>query len=315
MKRLLLTFLILVMVFSVAACDSNKSEITSDKTTGVPDATTAPDETNGPSEKPEESKKPTPPVTADNNVSLEERIIVDQNGVLITLEGLDFSDAYYAGKVKILIENNTEKNINVRIWAIAVNDIMVDGDLNATVATGKNSNESITFDKDNFAAAGIEVIQTIDVVFDVYDTDTYTDIFVSELVSLTTTGSEGYVQKYSGEGQLVFDQGDVNLVAREVVEYEDSYIGAAVVYYVENNSANHISITARDTSVNGFMVDAGLYTKVLAGKRAYTSMEFYAEDLTESDIEAITDIEASYSVFNPDTSDDYFVVNNVKTTF
>ena len=306
MKRLLLAFLILVMILGTAACNDNKPIITPSQPT---------DRIDGTSEKPEETNSSELPVTATNSVSLDEQLLVDQDGVVITLKGLDFSDSYYAGKIKVLIENDSDRDINVSILAIAVNDIMVDGDMYTSVGAGKKSNEMISFYKDDFDNAGIEVIKTVDVIFDVYDPSTYDDIFISDLISMTTTGSEDYAQVYYGGDQLVFDNDGVKLVVQDIVVYENSYYGAGVIYYVENNSENLISITAGNTSVNGFMVDGGMYTVVMAGKKAYTSLDFNADELAENDIEIITEVEASYTVYDPETYEDYFTAGNIKTAF
>jgi len=314
MKRLLILLLIFAMILGATACNGSKPAITPSKPTDETNTTQTPDQTGESSEKPVTDES-TSPVTAANSVSLDEQLLVDQEGVAITLTGLDFSDDYYAGKIKVLIENDSDKNINVGIWAIAINDIMIKGDLYANVESGKKLNETITFDKGDFADAGIEVIKTIDVIFDVFDSGTYEDIFVTELISLTTDGSEDYVQVYFAGDQLVFDQDGIKLVVRDFVEYEHEHYGAGVNYYVENNSENHVYITAGETSINGFMVEGGLYVKMLAGAKAYTSMDFVAEELVENDIYVITEVETSYSVYNPDTYENYFIIDNVKTNF
>ena len=67
-------------------------------------------------ESPEEPKADTKAETA-----IEQQVIFDQDGIIITATGIDFNSSFMGPEIKLLIENNTEKNLTVQARNVSVN--------------------------------------------------------------------------------------------------------------------------------------------------------------------------------------------------
>lgn len=314
MKKIITILLLVAMLMSAAACGGSKPAITPSQ----PDATDTPAATETPSE-PDPTERPTPEPTEEpadsGDAVIEEAVIFDQDGIVITAKGLEFSDSYYAASIKLFIENNTESNVTVSVNGIAVNGIMVPAYLYAKVASGKMSNETIDFYEDDLENVGIEQFQYIDLVFDVSDSDSYADITVSDVLTIPVLGTEDYVQEYYDQGDVLFDQDGVKLVAQTLYMLDDDYYGAELHFYIENNTGEEIVISARDISVNGLMIDGYFYPGLLSNTVSYVPMTFYAEDLTANDIDDITEIECYFNVYSAETYKDIFVTDVFTITF
>lgn len=83
-------------------------------------------------------------VTTMTEISIEEQVILEQDGIKITVKSLDFED-FWGPTLKLLIENNSEKSITVQTRKSTVNGVMIDGMISCDVATGKKANDGITF--------------------------------------------------------------------------------------------------------------------------------------------------------------------------
>lgn len=92
------------------------------------------------------------------------------------------------------------------------------------------------------------------------------------------------------------DQGFKIVMKR--VSSEDSFWGADVYVYIENNSETDATFQARDVSINGFMIDPIFSSDVLAGKKAYDALTFFESELSENGIKSIDDIELSFHIFD-----------------
>lgn len=317
MKKSISFLVAFLMIFSLAACGGTPTVTQSQPgptiSGGPATENPAPEPTGEPAATEKPGAEPTKAVAGD--VSLDEQVVFDQDGIVITAKSLSLGDSYYAAEVKVLIENNTDKDIRVDVEYAAVNDIMITGYLYADVAAGKKSNEAISFYSEDFELGGITTIKTLDLVFDIYDSNSYDDIANSGIITLTTVGGEDYEQPFRSDGDVVFEQEGVKLVAQGLDMSGDSYYGAELYFYIENNSGKAVTISARNISVNGFMMNGYLYATVFDGCVSYNVMTFYTEDLEENDIDAITELEASFEVYDPETFDDYFTTDSLTVTY
>ena len=77
-------------------------------------------------------------------VTVAETVLLDEAGVKITATGFD-SDAFLGPELKILIENNADKNLTIQTRSASVNGWMVGTSISKDVAAGKKANSGITF--------------------------------------------------------------------------------------------------------------------------------------------------------------------------
>ena len=111
------------------------------------------------------------------------------------------------------------------------------------------------------------------------------------------------------------DQNAIEIYALKL-EDEESFWGADLMLYIENNTNKNITVQAKDVSINGFMIDPSFSADVNAGKKAYDSITFFESDLKDNNITDITELELKLVAFDADTwSNDIFETENIKINF
>lgn len=250
-------------------------------------------------------------VEISTKANIKETVIVDKNGVKITAKSIAY-DAYDVD-IKLLIENNSSQNIMVQAKDFSINGIMLDPILSADVSSGKKSNDSISIFTSDLEDAKITTIKDLEFSVNVFDSDTWDDIFSEQGIKLETDATN-YNQKYNTDGQLILDQNDIKIYALKLND-KDSFWGADLMLYIENNSSQNITVQARDVSINGFMVDPSFSADVNAGKKSYDSITFFESDLEDNDITDITELELKIIAFNSDSWGNILETNNLTINF
>ena len=251
-------------------------------------------------------------ITAED-VVIEEQVLLEQDGIKITAKELS-NDSFWGPEVKLLIENTSAKSVTVQLRDVSVNGIMMEPMFSADVAAGKKVNDSITFMTSEFEEAGITIIQNMEFSFHVFDTESWDTVFDSDTIYLATNADGMVEQEVDKEGQLVLEQDGVSIVIKEA-DSEDSFWGADIYVYVENNSDRNVTVQARSVSINGFMVEPMFSCDVAAGKQAYDSLTFLESDLTENGIESIDDMEISFHIFDTESWDTIFDSEAISVSF
>ena len=283
-KRYLSLLLILSMVLMVA-CSSSPGEQGNKQNSNATNVSS--DNTQQETQK-DKAKRET----------VEEQVLLDQNDIKITLKSLEF-DGLFGPSLKVFIENNSTAPITVQVRDSSINEIMVESIFSCDVAPGKKANDKITFMESELEYAQIETIQNFELKFHVFNSDTWDVIFDSTAISIDTISDQEYTQKYDESGIVALDENDIKVVIKRVSS-EDSFWGADVYVYIENNTDQDITIQTRDVSINGIMVDPIFSSEVVAGKKAYDTITFLESDLIDNDIKSIDNMELSFHIFETD---------------
>ncbi len=249
----------------------------------------------------------------ESKVNVEEQTLLDQDGIVITLKSLE-QDGLFGPALKVLIENNSEKLITVQTRDSSINGIMADTIFSSDIAPNKKGNDEITFMQSDLEQAGISMIQDIELKFHIFDSDTMDGIIDSDLISIKTTADPKYEQAYDDSGEMVLEEKGFKIVMKRV-DSEESFWGADVYVYIENNTDEDATIQARDVSINGFMIDPIFSSDVSAGKKAYDAITFLESDLSDNDISIIDEMELSFHIFQADGWDAIFDSPKISVTF
>ncbi len=291
MKKKTITILLAVcLALSMTACGESET----------------PETANSSSENVESREESTEPAAEDadstpTEITIEEQELYNENGVVITATG--FSETGIFGpEVKLLIENNSEKNITVQARNGSVNGYMVDFQISSDVAAGKKTNDALSLLSTDLENSNISTICDIEFNFHVFNTDSWEDFTDSELITIATSASGSYEQSYDDSGEVVYDENGIKIVSKGIAE-DGSLLGPALYLYIENNSDQDITIQSKDTSINGFMVEPVLSSEIVAGKKSIDTMVFLSSDLTDNGIESIDEIETSFHIFTTENWD------------
>ena len=232
------------------------------------------------------------------DVSIEEQVLVDQDGIKIT--ALEYvKDSIWGDGIKVLIENETDKDVMVGCNALIVNDYMINDLFVSEVAAGKKSNETIYLSSSELKAAGIDTVGRIEIYFHVYDTDSYDKIFDSDCVTIETSAIDSIDTTANDEGTELYNDGGIRIIGKTVDE--NSFWGTAILLYIENQSGNNVGISVDDLSINGFMLTPYFSTTVYDGKKCIDDITIMSSELEENGIESIDEVELKFRVYNSDS--------------
>ncbi len=224
--------------------------------------------------------------TASEEVTIAEAELYNKNGIVVTATGLD--NGLFGPEVTINVVNDSQQNILVSARDVSVNGYMMStASLYCTVAAGKKANDELLIFTSELEEAGIETIADVELYLRISDSDSYTEIDTSELLSVHTSAYGTFTQPVDDSGDLVYDKNGVRVVCKGL--QQDLIWDGTVVFYVENNSSQPVILQAENVSVNGYMVDVGLWSELRAGTRIVDGM--YILDLDGIDLDGIDGVE------------------------
>lgn len=300
----------IIVVSSLAACGTNNDIDQPVKTATTAEAT----------EKEEvaavvsnDVETPTEEVTEEVSVaSIEEHVLVEKDGVRITAKGFDVG--LFGPEMKILIENDTDKNLTVQDRDSSINGYMVGSLLSCDVAAGKKANDSVVFYWNDIDKCGIETIADIELCFHVFGSEDWADYFDTDPIQVYTSAYEGYEYTFDDSGEEVYNGNGIRLVVKGVSTAE-SIFGPGLIVYIENESDDMITVQAREVSVNGYMIDTIMSQDVCVGKKSVTALTFLEASLEENEITEFSEVEVSFHVFNANTWDTIEDTDPITMTF
>jgi len=243
-------------------------------------------------------------------VMIEEAVLLDEKGIKITATGLE--DGMFGTDLKLLIENNGETNVTIQANYASVNGYMADTMMSEDVAAGKKANTELTFSIPE--DANIKTIATMEFKFHIFETESWDEYLDSDTVVVETSAVGSYEQAYDDSGNVLYEGKGIKIVGKGL-SADDSIFGPGLLLYIENNSDKDITVQARDTSVNGFMVDPSMSQDIVSGKKALTAVTFFESDLEDNGIEEIEVIETSFHVFEMEDWDDIVDTDVIEIMF
>lgn len=231
-------------------------------------------------------------------VTIEEQVLFEQDGIVVIAKEY-VTDRIWGDGIKLLIENNSDKNVTVGCNALIVNNYMISDLFVSGVAAGKKANEVMYLSNTELEAAGIENVGQIEAYFHVYDTDTYETLFDTDCVTIQTSGFAGMDMVADDSGEELYNENGIRIIGKTVDE--NSFWGTAILLYCENNSGKNISISVNEMSINGFMMDPLFSTMIYDGKKAYEDITIFSEDLTANGIETIDEVELRFHIYDAES--------------
>lgn len=242
------------------------------------------------------SKEDDSAVSAD--ITIEEQVLVDQDNIVITAKEY-VSDSIWGDGIKVLLENNSDKDVTVSCNALIVNDYMITDLFVSEIASGKKANDTLYLSSSELEAAGIDTVGKIEIYFHVYDSSSYENIFDSDCVTIQTSEYANMDTTPNDAGTELYNEGGLRIIGKAVDE--NSFWGTAVLLYCENTSGDNVGISVDDMSVNGFMMSPFFSTIVYSGKKSIDDITIFSSDLEENGIEEIEEVELKFHIYNADT--------------
>lgn len=228
-------------------------------------------------------------------VTIEEQVLFEQDGLKVTATEY-VVDSIWGDGIKLLIENDGASDIGLGCNALIVNDYMITDLFSATVAAGKKDYETLNLSSSGLKAAGIDNVGKIEIYFHTFDPDTYMTIADMDCVTIQTSAFDSMDSTPNDAGQELYNADGIRIVGKYVDE--NSFWGAAVLLYIENNSGENRIIQCDDMSINGFMVTPYFSSTVYDGKKAIDEITLMSSELEENNITSVDEIELKFKIID-----------------
>ena len=112
-------------------------------------------------------------------------VVLDQNGVRITVQGLNSNESLWGVDVNVLVENNSGRSVYVQTDDVSVNGFMIYPYFSCAVTDGKVAYDMISFMQSDLDENNITEIDTVELIFHVFDYDNWDTILDSDPITLT----------------------------------------------------------------------------------------------------------------------------------
>lgn len=228
-------------------------------------------------------------------VVINEAVLLDDSGVKITAKSLD-NDAFMGVAVKLLIENDSGKDLTFQCRNSSVNGYMVDTMMSVDVVNGKKANDELTFMRSDLEVCGIETIADMEFSFHIFTTEGWKTYLDTPQIQIKTSAADTYEYTFDDSGNLAYEGNGIRIIIKGLSK-DESIFGPGIIVYIENNSDKDITVQTRDVSVNGFMVDAVFSSDIVTGKHTVDDITFMSSDLEKNEISEIEDVELSFHIF------------------
>ncbi len=235
-----------------------------------------------------------------SDVTIEEQVLVDQDGIKITATGYE-KDSLWGDEVQLLVENDTDTTYTITCDALIVNDYMISDLFVSEVAAGKKANETVDLYTSELNAAGIDTVGKIEIYFHAYDSETYDTLFDNVYCEIQTSEYANMDTTPDDSGMELYNENGIRIVGKTVDE--NSFWGTAILLYIENNSGSNVGISVDEMSINGYMMDPFFATTVYDGKRAIDDVTIFSSDLEDNGIESIDEVELKFHIYDVDSYD------------
>lgn len=228
--------------------------------------------------------------------TIEEMVLVDESDVKITATGLKCTA--YDVKLSLAIENNSNQDLSFYSGTSgyncnSINGYMVDGGyLNADIAAGKKSNETVSFSVDQLTLFGLSEIADIDLGFNITDSnfddylqtgprqlktsaaDSYdyeTDTYRQAIENHVLENALGFTLDCDSE-EIVFDQKGIRVVSQVLTTNTSGE--RVLLVEIENTTSDTIYTSVGNISLNGLSVQSGTWSTdwISGGKRRIIAM-------------------------------------------
>ncbi len=136
----------------------------------------------------------------------------------------------------------------------------------------------------------------------------------SELLALHTSASGSYTQPVDDSGNLIYDANNIRVVCKGLKQ--DVIWDGSIVFYMENNSTQPVTVYAENVSINGYMVDVSLWADLRAATKIIDGMLILDLEAVDLDnIDGVEEIEFTLRIINSDNWNEIATTDVIKLEF
>ncbi len=223
-------------------------------------------------------------------VTVEEKVLVDDELLKITTTGDITYEEGYAQKIGLTIENKTGSDLMIISRYVAVNGYNQTSYLWHNVPAGETLDTSIDLLYYDLMLSNIDTISTIEFVIDVGLTNpvTYDPIIIE-------TSAKGYEQPFDFDGTTIYNENGVEVIALD--ETSDIYDFNGPVFIFINNTGGDIRTNFENVTINDISVSNEGHSRLPSGMYSVRLLD-YSHDMYEYDIETIDEFACTLTIYS-----------------
>ncbi|MCR5824986.1 MAG: S-layer homology domain-containing protein [Oscillospiraceae bacterium] len=238
-----------------------------------------------------------------------ETVLLDENGVKITLTGIDNTQSAQDVWLNLTVENNSKHKLLIEAGDLYVNDVFVNASAfvpveedgwtgydNAEVAAGARLDFNVAMDA--LADKGIDTVYAFELSLtatDLVSGDDYTVVAACDLVPVKTSLYEEGVS-YDPEGTVVCEKDGLRVL---VIRAENNaFIGPQLTLFAGNDGTAEVSLELTALKLDGEAVEASAGLHVMPGRR---SAETVYIEIDYDNVPTAREAELTLSLLDPKT--------------
>lgn len=233
-------------------------------------------------------------------------LLDNENGVFIVKEM--YADEEMGYSWDIYTENKSEEDLIFSLEDVAVNDFESDPYCYYEITAGSKLNATINWYPESFKEIGIEEVYSVDGRVVVHAEDYWeTGNTADEPFAVYPLGEDAVQpqERTAVEGErVVIDNEYCTVIVEDM--YTDDY-SSILKLYLENKTDSSMMYAVDEVLVNGVACDPYWADTIPAGKKGYSTMYWFEEELTSNGIEELETVEGTIRIYDDDNSeiDDY----------
>lgn len=236
-------------------------------------------------------------------------VIYSSGGVAVEVH--PFEDNAEGINIPVTIRNESGRNIAVRSDFLSANGYMLPcSGLFAMVGEGKTTDTYWTLYGSDLQAAGIETIADMNFYLRIYDSDSFEDIGVSELITITRDVGEDFTQSVDDSGVEVYNQDGIRVLYRGLRKGE--YNDGEVEFLIENTTDRNLEVYSYEALLDGETTMPVFWVQILPGTRVIDVLTF--DYLDELGLESLFDAETlafSFYISDAETWEEIAVTDTI----
>ena len=235
----------------------------------------------------------TAPVPTEAPAFFEETVIYEDSEIKVT--AVDLTEEYSSFDLSFLIENNSSRNIALVGDYFLVNGAVIAEDIYIRAASGKKGYGTLSLNKNDLDAAGVDMIATIaSGDLHITDTDNYDEIYFVPF-TVETSFADHYSPSGDSAGELLYDKNGIKVT---FLTMKRGYSGFYVYLLIQNDTAYMLTAEAENVSVNGFTIGTWMFDQIHPGTARVCEFLISDSDLEESKVSSINEITFEASFLN-----------------
>lgn len=251
-----------------------------------------------------------PEFTLNTNVHLAEAKVYEGDNIKVAVLSLQYEDP--AGPaLTLLIENASSNSLMLRVNEVAVNDFMLNSDMEVSVAAGQSSIENLSLAIETLNRMGIDAIHSVEFSLRIIENDNWSKSITTERIRVETTARQSDALAQDQQTTLLVEREGVRISLKKL-DTLDNDPKLILYLLVENNTDIDITVEVQELFINGISFRPVYRKTLLAGYKSMDMVYLLAgEESLENEHQAET-LEIAFEVTNSESKSRVFKTDLLK---